>query len=68
MARRLAEGAEEERAGRDIADAVVVNDTVGQATADVASILDSSSLGRPLGARGRRPDHPRHPPTTPEGS
>jgi guanylate kinase len=39
VARRLAEGAEEERAGRLIADHVVVNDTVAQATADVASIL-----------------------------
>ena len=39
VARRLAEGAEEERAGRRIADYVVVNDTVAQATADVASIL-----------------------------
>jgi len=39
VARRLAEGAEEERAGRQIADHVVVNDTVAQATADVASIL-----------------------------
>ena len=37
--RRLAEGAEEERVGRLIADAVVVNETVAQATADVASIL-----------------------------
>ena len=40
IARRLAEGRAEEREGRAIADAVVVNDTVGQATADVASILD----------------------------
>ncbi len=39
IARRLAEGAAEEREGRGIADAVVVNDTVAQATADVASIL-----------------------------
>jgi guanylate kinase len=39
VALRLAEGAEEERQGRQLADAVVVNDTVAQATADVASIL-----------------------------
>lgn len=37
--RRLAEGAEEERVGRLIADEVVVNTTIAQATADVASIL-----------------------------
>ena len=40
VARRLAEGAEEERLGRALADHVVVNDTIAQATADVASILD----------------------------
>ncbi len=39
VARRVAEGAEEERSGREIADAVVVNETIAQATADVASIL-----------------------------
>jgi guanylate kinase len=39
IARRLAEGAAEEQGGRGIADAVVVNDSVTQATADVASIL-----------------------------
>jgi guanylate kinase len=39
IARRLAEGAVEERGGREIADAVVVNDSLAQATADVASIL-----------------------------
>jgi len=39
IARRLAEGAEEGRAGRALADHVVINDTVEQATADVASIL-----------------------------
>jgi len=45
VARRLAEGADEERDGRRIADHVVVNDTVGQATADVASILDLHRSG-----------------------
>lgn len=39
VARRLAEGADEERSGRGIADYVVVNDTIARATADVASIL-----------------------------
>ena len=39
IARRLAEGAAEEQGGREIADEVVVNDTIAQATADVASIL-----------------------------
>jgi len=47
VARRLAEGADEERDGRRIADHVVVNDTVGQATADVASILDLHRSGAP---------------------
>ena len=45
VARRLAEGAEEERVGRPIADVVVVNDTVAQATADVASILGDRRSG-----------------------
>ena len=45
VARRLAEGAEEERAGRRLADHVVVNDTVAQATADVASILEVRRSG-----------------------
>jgi len=45
VARRLAEGAEEEREGRRIADHVVVNDTIAQATADVASILDLRRSG-----------------------
>jgi guanylate kinase len=43
--RRLAEGAEEERVGRRIADHVVVNTTVAQATADVASILELRRSG-----------------------
>jgi len=45
VARRLAEGADEEREGRRIADAVVVNDTIAQATADVASILELRRSG-----------------------
>ena len=40
VARRVAEGAAEASEGRLIADYVVVNDTIAQATADVASILD----------------------------
>ena len=43
--RRLAEGAEEERLGRQIADCVVVNDTIAQATADVASIVELRRSG-----------------------
>ena len=39
IARRLTEGAEEERLGREIADAVVINNPVAQSTADVRSIL-----------------------------
>ena len=45
VARRVAEGIEEERAGRSIADFVVVNGTVAQATADVASILELRRSG-----------------------
>ena len=45
VARRLAEGAAEERTGRQIADEVVVNHTVAQATADVASILEVRRSG-----------------------
>ena len=45
VARRLAEGEEEERGGREIADFVVVNDTVAQATAEVASILGDRRSG-----------------------
>ena len=45
IARRLAEGETEEREGRLLADAIVVNDTIGQATADVASILEIRRSG-----------------------
>jgi guanylate kinase len=55
VARRLAEGEEEEREGRRIADAVVINDTIAQATADVASILD---LRRSGASSARRPPSP----------
>ena len=63
VARRLAEGAEEERQGRRLADAVVVNDTVAQATADVASILGDRRSGAPSGNRTPTPA-----PDMPEGS
>ncbi|MGH9081268.1 MAG: guanylate kinase [Acidimicrobiales bacterium] len=49
---RLVAGAEEERAGREIADAVVVNHEVAQATRDVAGIVEGSRLA----ARGGDPD------------
>ncbi len=40
IARRLAEGVSEEREGLAVADEVVVNGTIEQATADVAGIVD----------------------------
>ena len=43
--RRLAAGAEEERQGRLIADAEVVNDDLVQATAEVAGIVDRYRSG-----------------------
>ncbi len=45
VARRLAEGTEEVRQGRELADFVVVNDTVAQATTEVASILADRRSG-----------------------
>ncbi len=67
---RLRQGAAEEREGRVLADAVVVNRDVAQATAEVAGILAShraarhqvgaTGPGRSGGAHGRR--------ETPEGS
>lgn len=45
IAQRLAEGVEEERAGRALAHHVVVNDTIDQATAEIASILESHRSG-----------------------
>jgi guanylate kinase len=45
IARRLAEGEEEERSGRALADHVVINHTIEQATADVASILAEHRAG-----------------------
>jgi guanylate kinase len=49
IAERLAAGAEEERAGRLIADAVVVNHEVAQATADVAAIVERRRSAGPGG-------------------
>lgn len=48
IAERLAAGAREEREGREIADAVVVNREVAQATGEVAAIVE----GRRSSARG----------------
>ncbi len=47
--RRLAAGVEEERAGRAIADAVVVNDDLARCVADVASIVVGYRNARPPG-------------------
>ncbi len=49
IARRLSEGAEEERSGREIADHVVVNRTVDQAAAEVAGILERRRTTRTAG-------------------
>jgi guanylate kinase len=51
---RLRAGAEEEREGQAIADAVVVNDEVTQATAEVAGIVDRYRLA----ALDRADPHP----------
>jgi len=44
--RRLSEGAEEERSGREIAHHVVVNGTVDQATSEVAGIVEACRTTR----------------------
>jgi guanylate kinase len=65
IAERLAAGAEEERAGRQIADAEVVNQEVAQATREVAAIVES----RRTAARGGGSDPepaPGNPATRPE--
>jgi guanylate kinase len=46
--KRLRTGAEEVEAGKGIADAVVVNGDVSQATADVAGIVERYRSGRPV--------------------
>ncbi len=77
IAERLAAGAEEERAGREIADAVVVNHDVDQATSEVAGIVErrrstARGGGRGPGARAVGPGTGarRRPPAPdgPEGS
>jgi guanylate kinase len=45
VARRLAKGREEERLGREIAAAVVVNDEVNRAVSEIAGILDRYRKG-----------------------
>jgi guanylate kinase len=40
IAARVEEGREEERVGRELADAIVVNDELSQATAEIAGILE----------------------------
>jgi guanylate kinase len=74
IAERLAAGAEEERAGREIADAVVVNHEVAQATREVAGIVESRrsaalgggsdpepATGGPATGPGWRPPTPDRP-------
>lgn len=46
IARRIAYGAEEEKAGRELADHVVVNDDLERAAAELAGILDRHRSGR----------------------
>ena len=68
IAKRLQEGAEEERIGTDIADAVVINNDLAQATALVAGIVGRyRSAARPGGDPVRGTDgKPTQPPTTPD--
>ena len=75
IARRLREGAEEERKGLLIADAVVVNQKVAQATADVAGIVGRYRSAARGGGGALRPTDgdaggALHPPPddVPEGS
>jgi guanylate kinase len=74
IVRRLHTGAEEERLGREIADAVVVNGEVTQATAEVAGIVEGrrraahggdATVGG-AGNAGQSP-HPHPLPHRPEG-
>jgi guanylate kinase len=52
IADRVRAGAEEERSGRAIADAVVVNHDVAQATADVAGIVEGHRTAAHRGGSG----------------
>lgn len=54
IARRLRAGAEEERLGRALADAVVTNHDVAQATADVAGIVERCRRSAPRGGEAGR--------------
>jgi guanylate kinase len=62
IAERLAAGAEEERGGREIADAIVVNHEVAQATRDVAGIVERRRAAARSGGHGSAAAVP-HPPT-----
>jgi guanylate kinase len=70
IAERLRAGAEEERAGRHIADAVVVNHEVTQATADVAAIVVRCRSAAQGGGAESAPEPGRRQtaPNRPEGS
>jgi guanylate kinase len=66
IAQRLQEGEQEVRIGTEIADAVVVNQDLAQATAQVAGIVEryrsAARLGgRPVGGAGAASDHTRRP-------
>jgi guanylate kinase len=61
IAERLAAGEEEERAGREIADAVVVNHEVAQATREVAGIVERRRAAARGGGRGQAAAVPRPP-------
>jgi guanylate kinase len=68
IAERLRAGVEEERQGMAIADAVVVNHEIAQATAEVAGIVeDYRTAARPGGGRPEGPaTSPPHPPADPD--
>jgi guanylate kinase len=74
IAERLRAGVEEERQGLAIADAVVVNHEIAQATAEVAGIVEDYRTaaqpggGRPGGPAARPPDPSADPDDLPEGS
>ncbi len=75
IAKRLREGVDEERMGLEIADEIVVNGQLAQATADVAGIVEryrSAARGggqaaRPTVGTGSEASHPI-PDDVPEGS
>jgi guanylate kinase len=75
IARRLREGVDEERMGLEIADEIVVNGQLAQATADVAGIVERYRAAARGGGQAARPtvgpgidaSHPT-PDEAPEGS